>query len=182
MDGGMERGRSAGTTAFDEWMEILRRIGELYGQLTEAELGKRDALRRGDLAALEAASRHERRLLERYEELDAARKERMAAWQLERGLDADPRMTLTAAIAALDDEAGRNALRRMRRDLNEAARRLKAAAETNRDLMQLSLDAAAAMATPGAPVRDDIIYGHPGQGRPAGEQPLGRPSGYDRRM
>jgi len=187
MGDGLDHGRSAGKTtnrtAFDEWMDILRRMGELYGQLTEAEHAKRKAVRRGDLAEMQAAARREEDLLGRFAELDAARIERMTKWQRERGIKPDPRANLSAVIASLDDEAEREAVRRMQRELAEAARRLKAAAEVNRDLLQLSLDTVTALTAPGAPERDDYIYTNLRQDTRTGGGPgRSRPSGYDRRM
>lgn len=173
MDNG-HGGRAAGQAAFSQWMDTLRRLKALYEQLLEAELARREAVRRGGAADIAAATEHQRRLLDRFDELDRTRRERMAAWRAERGLKPDPRATLSGIIAELDDEAEREAVRGMRRQLQEAAARLKAAAEANRDLAQASLDAVTALMAPGSGGRDDYLYGN-GPDGPAGS----RPSGYD---
>lgn len=177
MTSGRDASRAPGNP-FTRWMDILRQMKELYGQLTEAEHAKREAVRFGGVADIEAATNRQKRLLDRFDELDAERRKAMTEWQQARGLSPDARATLSDVIAVLDQEEERSAVREMKRQLGEAAWRLKTAAETNRDLLQAELDSVTTQTAPDHGVRNDYIYGNDLDERPE----KFRPSGYDIRM
>lgn len=176
MTSGRDVSRTPGN-AFARWMDILRQMKELYGQLTEAERVKREAVRFGEAADIEAATDRQKRLLDRFDELDAERRNAMTEWQRARGLKPDARSTLSDVIAVLDEEE-RNAVRELQRQLTEAARRLRTAAEANRDLLQAELDSVTAQTATDSGTRSDYIYGKDLDERPE----KFRSSGYDIRM
>lgn len=174
----MNDGNTAASSAFVRWTDILRQLKELYGQMLEAEAAKREAIRQNEINGIRTWSEREQQLLERFGELDRRRRDLMVEWQQERGLRPDPRATLSDVMAILDNGAEREVVRELKRQLTEAAGELKAAAQANRDLLQLSLDAVAERLGPGGDSRTDYIYGNPKDG-PGGAR---RPSGYDIRM
>ena len=122
-------------------------------------------------------------MLGRFAELDAARKERMTKWQRERGIKPDPRANLSRSSPRWMTKRNAKPCGGCSGNWPKPPAALKAAAEVNRDLLQLSLDTVTALTAPGAPERDDYIYTNLRQDTRTGGGPgRSRPSGYDRRM
>lgn len=169
---------TAGSSAYSRLVEHLRQLEQLYGQLIEMENRKKNAIRGNRMAEVQALNEAEERLLDRFEEENRLRREALAEWQRDRGLDAHPAQAPAEMPASPDDPAEREALRALGSRLEQAAEQLKSAAEANRELLQISLDMTLDLMDPGGAPGDDYIYRNPKDETAT----VRRPSGYDVRM
>lgn len=165
-------------SAYSRLVEHLRQLEHLYSQLLETENRKKEAIRHNRMADVQALNDAEEHLLDRFGEENRRRREALEKWQRERGLDADPLMTISGMLEELDAPGEREAIRELGNRLEKAAEQLKAAAEINRELLQVMLDLTLDMTEPGKAPGDDYIYRNPK------DEPgtVRRPSGYDVRM
>lgn len=171
-------GKSVDMSTYGRLVDHLRQLEQLYGELIKLESRKKGAIRHNRMDEVQALNEAEERLLDRFEEENRRRREALAEWQRERGLEADPLMSLTGMLPSLDGPEERKAIRALGNRLERAAVQLKSAAEINRELLQATLDMTLDLMEPGTAPGDDYIYRNP-KDEPGTAR---RPSGYDVRM
>lgn len=153
----------------------LQQLKDVYGNLIEMELRKKEAILRGGTEEIRTLTEEEERLLDEFDARNRKTREAFADWQQQLGLAPDPHASLAGVLAKLDLGEEAETFRAVSRQLREAADTLRAAAEANRELMQVSLDVVREAIWPAGEPEDDYIYRNPNQ-EPAATR---RPSGYD---
>lgn len=125
--------------AFYRLIGMLDESLQLYRDLAELELQKRDVLVKGSMEELQHLNGQVAAVMDQIGELDQQRIQTLLELQQERAIQSDAGMTLTALIACLDAEEEQQALRTVQQIMSETTRMLKSIGERNQLLIEQSL-------------------------------------------
>lgn len=148
--------------AVNQLVESLGELRNLYGQLYELGLRKKELLIKDQLDELTGIINKETRLLKQLAESDNARVRAIAALQREKGQRVNTQATLAQVSALLADPEERRALNEASQRLSETVAKLKELNALNQQLIQQSIDFIEySLDLMVGPAEDEVVYRNP---------------------